>query len=313
MSRKGSPAVRVVALTATRALESGHGVFVDGQALVWPTPGCWRRFRLPRALPARPAPYPVASDAPIAAVIPVHNEEATVAEVLRRLPTAVNGRRVIAVVVDDGSTDRSAELARSGGATVVTHPRNLGLGAAVRRGLAEAGTFSPAAVVYLDADLEYDPAELGQLAAPILAGAADYVVGSRFAGEIRHMLPHRRAGNLALTWWVRWMTRERVTDGQSGYRAFSPRAAAEAEIIHDYNYAQVLTLDLASKGFVYGEVPISYTFRSTGASFVRLGRYLRRVLPAVHRELNGSVLDDMAREPLPRSGPGVPVEPAVVA
>jgi hypothetical protein len=90
-----------------------------------------------------------------------------------------------------------------------------------------------------------------------------------------------------LTRWVRWLTRRRdLTDGQSGYRAFSPEAAASAEVIHDYNYAQVLTLDLLAKGFAYTEVPIRYAFRESGTSFVRLGRYLRKVVPAVHRELN---------------------------
>jgi hypothetical protein len=69
-------------------------------------------------------------------------------------------------------------------------------------------------------------------------------------------------------------------------RAFSPRAAADAEVVHDYNYAQVLTLDLLGKGYAYTEVPIDYAFRATGTSFVRLGAYLRRVVPAVHRELN---------------------------
>jgi uncharacterized membrane protein YbhN (UPF0104 family) len=301
-----------VALT-THAVKTGYALVVGTHALLWPAPGYWGRFRLARSIPTRPAPYPVTAEAPVVAVIPVHDEEATVDLVVRRLPASVDGRRVVTLVVDDGSTDRSAEMARDVGATVVTQPRKLGLGAAVRRGLAEASALSPAAVVYLDADLEYNPAELPHLAAPVLAGSADYVVGSRFAGRIHRMLPHRRAGNLALTWWVRWMTRRRITDGQSGYRAFSPRAAAEAEIIHDYNYAQVLTLDLVGKGFVYAEVPISYAFRSTGTSFIRLSRYLRRVLPAVHRELNASVLDDMAVESLPRGGPGVPVEPAVVA
>jgi hypothetical protein len=90
-----------------------------------------------------------------------------------------------------------------------------------------------------------------------------------------------------LTLWVRWLTRRRdLTDGQSGYRAFSPAAARAAEVIHDYNYAQVLTLDLLAKGFVYHEVPIRYAFRATGESFVKLGRYLKKVVPAVHRELN---------------------------
>ena len=63
-------------------------------------------------------------------------------------------------------------------------------------------------------------------------------------------------------------------------------AAADAEIIHDYNYAQVLTLDLLAKGYRYAEVPISYRFRTTGRSFIRLPRYLREVVPAVHRQLN---------------------------
>ena len=62
-----------------------------------------------------------------------------------------------------------------------------------------------------------------------------------------------------------------ITDGQSGYRALSPAATAAAEVIHDFNYAQVLTLDLLAKGFRYAEVPITYAFREHGRSFVRLG------------------------------------------
>ena len=62
--------------------------------------------------------------------------------------------------------------------------------------------------------------------------------------------------------------------------------AADAEVVHDFNYAQVLTLDLLAKGYRYTEVPITYGFREHGESFVRLGSYLRRVLPAIHLELN---------------------------
>ena len=73
-------------------------------------------------------------------------------------------------------------------------------------------------------------------------------------------------------------------------RAFSARALAGAEIRHDYNYAQVLTLELLRKGFRYAEVPITYAFRSSGASFVRLLPYLRRVVPAVWVEMRASRL-----------------------
>jgi glycosyltransferase involved in cell wall biosynthesis len=193
------------------------------------------------------------------------------------------------LVVDDGSTDRTAEVARAAGAEVVRHPTNRGLGAAVRTGLAWATEQRAGAVAFCDADGEYDPAELARLVAPILDGTADYVVGSRFAGTIRRMRPHRRLGNLVLTAWVRWTVRQPVTDGQSGYRAFSPVAAAAARVPHDYNYAQVLTIDLVAQGFTYHEVGIDYAFRSGGDSFVRLGRYLRRVVPAVWHQLNGGV------------------------
>jgi glycosyltransferase involved in cell wall biosynthesis len=190
------------------------------------------------------------------------------------------------VVIDDGSLDATARLAARAGARVVSLAPSRGLGAAVRRGLAEASAEGPAAVAFCDADGEYAPEELEALVAPILAGRADYVVGSRFRGTIRHMRPHRRVGNLVLTGILRLVARRRLSDGQSGYRALSAEAARDAEIVHDFNYAQVLTLDLLAKGYRYREVPITYRFRTAGDSFIKLDRYLRRVVPAVYRELN---------------------------
>ncbi|MGH3941752.1 MAG: lysylphosphatidylglycerol synthase domain-containing protein [Pseudonocardiaceae bacterium] len=275
-----------IALT-THAVKTGYALVLGCVALVAPDPTFWGRLRLPRQLPARPLRAPVLPDSPVVVFLPAHNEEATVAAVIAELPQQVQGHPVIVLVVDDGSTDASAERAATAGAVVLAQPRNLGLGAAVRRGLAEAVAYRPAAVLYLDADGEYRPVDAAAVLEPVLSGAADYVVGSRFAGRIERMLPHRRLGNRVLTAWVRWLTRRRdITDGQSGYRAFSSDAAAHAEVVHDYNYAQVLTLDLLAKGYRYVEVPISYSFRSSGTSFIRLGRYLRKVIPAVHRELN---------------------------
>jgi glycosyltransferase involved in cell wall biosynthesis len=143
-----------------------------------------------------------------------------------------------------------------------------------------------AAVAFCDADGEYDPRELERLVAPVLQGRADYVVGSRFAGRIHRMLPHRRVGNRLLTRLLGWVARAPIGDGQSGFRALSRAAAADAEVVHDYNYAQVLTLDLLAKGYRYLEVPIGYRFRTVGRSFVRPLTYVRRVTPAVWRELN---------------------------
>ena len=190
---------------------------------------------------------------------------------------------------------------------------NRGLGAAVRAGFEVARRHRAAAVAFCDADGEYAPEELAVLVEPILDGVADYVVGDRFAGDIRRMLPHRRLGNRILTRGLSFAVRRKLGDGQSGYRALSHAALAEAEIAHDYNYAQVLTLNLLRKGFRYAEVPISYGFRSEGGSFIRLGTYLKQVIPAVYRELNPpvSVLDDVRLETSAGRPPGDLVEATV--
>ncbi|MFP5310124.1 MAG: lysylphosphatidylglycerol synthase domain-containing protein [Actinomycetes bacterium] len=276
-----------VALTA-HAVKTAYSLVAGGVALLVPAPGFVGRLRLPRRTPPAPAGVTPdhARDAPVVLFLPAHDEEDAVGDVVRRAPAEVHGHPVHVLVVDDGSSDATARVAAGAGAEVLSLPENRGLGAAVRAGLAAAVERGAVAVAFCDADGEYAPEELAVLVGPILAGEADYVLGSRFRGDIARMLPHRRAGNLVLTAILRFVSRRDVTDGQSGYRAFSAAAAAAAEVVHDYNYAQVLTLDLLAKGYRYHEVPISYTFRETGRSFVRLGRYLRRVVPAVWRELN---------------------------
>jgi glycosyltransferase involved in cell wall biosynthesis len=226
---------------------------------------------------------------PVVLFLPAHDEAATVGDVVARVPDQVRGHPVLVVVIDDGSTDTTVAVARAAGAQVWSLGRNRGLGAAVGWGLTLADRYGAAAVAFCDADGEYAPEELARLVGPILDGQADYVVGSRFAGLARHMRPHRWFGNRVLTLAMkalvgRWGIRG-LTDGQSGYRALSPDAARTAVVRHDFNYAQVLTLNLVGQGFRYAEVPISYRFREHGRSFVRLLPYLRRVIPAVRGEL----------------------------
>ena len=281
----------LVAALAAHALKTAYSLAAGAIAVFAPSPSLAGRLRLRR--PAAPAAAPVPAtgrESPIVLFMPAHNEEESVGACVQRTPASILDRPVQVLVVDDGSTDTTAERARAAGAEVISLPENRGLGAAVRVGLAAAVDRGAAAVAFCDADGEYPPEELKTLVAPILAGEADYVAGSRFLGRIHHMRPHRRLGNKVLTRALSIVARRRITDGQTGYRAFSPRAAADAEIIHDYNYAQVLTLDLLAKGYRYAEVPISYRFRTTGRSFVRLGRYLRNVVPAVYRQLNPKLI-----------------------
>jgi uncharacterized membrane protein YbhN (UPF0104 family) len=308
LGARSGPAL--AAAVAAHAVKTAYSLVVGTVALFRPAPGYFGRLRL-GAAPARAAAPAPAPGAPVVLFLPAHDEEESVGAVVARAPSHVRSHPVHVVVVDDGSSDQTGAVAEAAGADVIRLPRNVGLGAAVRRGLAEGAARGAAAVAFCDADGEYAPEELAVVLAPVLDGKADYVVGSRFTGTIRHMHPHRRLGNVVLTRGLRIVARRPLTDGQSGYRAFSAEAAAAAEVVHDYNYAQVLTLDLLAKGFRYAEVPISYSFRETGTSFVRLGRYLRRVVPAVHRELNASVLDDVVGEAVQRGGPRGTVDAAV--
>lgn len=229
------------------------------------------------------APSPVAADGPVVFIVPACNEEENLPSVLDAIArSGVQGRRV--VVVDDGSTDRTASVAEAAGATVVAHGHRRGLGAAVRTGLEAARGLDARAVVYLDADGEYDAREAPALLAPIEAGEADYVLGSRFQGRPEGMTASRRLANYAFSGLLSLLCCRRISDGQTGFRAFSSSALAVAEVVHDYNYAQVLTLDLQRKGMRMCEVPISYRRRRSGRSFVS-AEYLWRVPLGMAREM----------------------------
>ena len=184
---------------------------------------------------------------PVAVIVPAHNEAQNLPGTLAAMPrSAAPGMHVI--VVDDGSTDGSAEVALQHGAdTVVSHERNRGLGAALRTGLETARNMNARAAVYVDADGEYPPSRIPDLLEPIDAGEADYVLGSRYRGTRKGQRPVRLLGNLVFTAMLCVAAGRVITDGQTGFRAFSRRALECAEIIHDYNYAQVLTLDLLKK------------------------------------------------------------------
>ena len=221
---------------------------------------------------------------PVAVIIPAYNEAENLPDTLARIPRQQRPDLKV-IVVDDGSTDDTTEIAhRHGADVVVSHRRNRGLGAALRTGLATANELDARAAVYVDADGEYPPEQIPDLLAPIEAGEADYVLGSRYLNKRPDQRTFRRIGNIAFTAALNLAAGRRITDGQTGFRAFSRRALECAEIIHDYNYAQVLTLDLLKKGMRMREVPVSYQRRTRGSSFIG-PKYLWRVPTGMLREM----------------------------
>lgn len=219
--------------------------------------------------------------------LPAYNEEQSIGDVIAAVPRFFRPDVTVEVIViDDGSTDQTVEQAKKAGAdAIVSFSENKGLGAAVRRGLEECVNRGAAIGVMIDADGEYPPEQIPELVAPILTGQSDYTMGSRFKGTIKGMKLHRRLGNYVFTGIQCLLLKKWIWDGQSGMRAFSRQAMIHAEIVHDYNYAQVLTLNLVRKGFSVKEVPIRYKVRETGDSFISFRKYMTNVLPAIWKEM----------------------------
>lgn len=223
--------------------------------------------------------------------LPAFNEEESIGEVIENIPRSFAGAdQVEVIVIDDGSTDATvAEAKKAGADHIISFEKNRGLGAAVRKGIEECFNMGADVGVMIDADGEYPAWQIPDIVKPILNGETDYTMGSRFMGTIKGMKFHRRMGNYFFTFLQTLLLRKWLYDGQSGMRAFSRKVLQHAEIIHDYNYAQVLTLNLVRKGFRVLEVPIKYRVRTTGTSFISFKKYMTNVVPAVYREMSRPV------------------------
>jgi glycosyltransferase involved in cell wall biosynthesis len=156
----------------------------------------------------------------IIAAIPCFNEERFIGSVVLKAKNYVDQ----VMVIDDGSTDKTAMVAEQARVTVVKHDSNRGKGAAVRTAFEQAKEMGCSALVLLDGDGQHEPADIPRLLEPVLHGQADMVVGSRFL-QIESPVPgYRIWGQRVLTFFTNLGSRVKLTDSQSGFRAFSPKA-----------------------------------------------------------------------------------------
>lgn len=197
----------------------------------------------------------------VVAVIPAYNEESTIASVVTKTAEYVD--RV--VVVDDGSTDATAAIARENGASVIEHTVNAGVGGAVRTGYRYAIRNEFEFVVQIDADGQHDPAQIPALLEH--AETSDMVVASRYLNAShREYNWVRRAGIRFFTSVVKRLGRTEITDVTSGYRVY--RVSALESILHrsDKHWAVEQTLQAARNGLKIEEVSIEMPVRSNGTS-----------------------------------------------
>jgi glycosyltransferase involved in cell wall biosynthesis len=221
----------------------------------------------------------------VIAVVPAYDEEGAIGEVVSGV-RALDDRFDV-VVVDDASTDRTADAAAAAGATVVRLPYNLGIGGAVQTGFRFALERGYEVAVRLDGDGQHDPAELPKLLAPLEAGEADIVTGSRFAGGDNGYRPPlgRRIGIVFFARLVSLLTRQRVTDTTSGFQALNRRGIALFAEDYPSDYPEVeATLLVLKHRLRLLEVPVRMREREHGTSsitFVRSVYYMLKVTLAL--------------------------------
>ena len=218
------------------------------------------------------------------AIVPAYNEALNIGRVIAELRAFDPGLDV--VVVSDGSTDRTAEVAGELGAHVLKLPFNIGIGAAVQTGFRYAWENGYDLAVRCDGDGQHDPAELGKVLAPVLAGEVDICVGSRFAGADGYRSSAtRRVGIRLLASVVSVIARQRVTDTTSGFQALNRRAIGlfAADYPHDYPEVEGMVMTMRH-GLRLAEVPVAMREREFGSSSITALRsiyYMAKVLTAL--------------------------------
>lgn len=237
----------------------------------------------------------------IIVTIPAFNEQRNIRKVIQDIPRHLAPRYdVCIVVVDDGSSDDTAQIAEDAGADlVIRHPVNLGVARAFITGITAALKLGADVMVNIDADLQFDPKEIPVLVAPITEGRADVVLGSRFLSEGHRQIPDmKRLGNSIISLLISIISGRRIHDTQCGFRALSRHAAQHLELSGLFTYTQEMVLDMSFKHMRMVEVPVSvryfrsrksrvvksipkYTFRVLGVILFAVVRQFRGVLAAI--------------------------------
>ena len=213
----------------------------------------------------------------IIVAMPAYNEEKYIGSMVLRCQQYADE----VIVIDDGSGDSTAEIVKLAGATLIKHDRNRGYGATVKHIITEAKTRDTGVLVLIDADTQHNPAEIPSLIEAIRQGA-DVVIGSRKLAISSHIPWFRRLGQRVLLGFTNVLSRQKLTDTESGFRAFSRKALEQLELKEEGMAVSAETVSVAvARGLQITEVPISVTYSGVSSTMhpVRHGlSVLNRVL-----------------------------------
>lgn len=207
-------------------------------------------------------------DHKIVILIPAYNEAKTIDRIITEARKSFPSADI--VVINDGSTDSTAEIAEKSGVFVISLPYNLGIGGAIQTGYIFAKEMGYKMAVRVDADAQHDPNDIIKIVTPILEGKSDLVIGSRFIGNKHYRSPlARRIGMVILSSFISLIIRQRVTDTTSGFQAVNEEVIKfyANDYPHDYPEPEALVV-LHRAGYRIQEVPVLMRQRAGGRSSI---------------------------------------------
>ena len=198
----------------------------------------------------------------IVVTIPAYNEETTIGSLINKINEVMSNRKYDykIIVVDDGSKDKTTEVAKLENAVVYSHPKNYGLADTFRTEIEKALELDADVIVHIDADIQYIPKEIPLLLKEIENGY-DLVLGSRFKGKIEHMPIIKKLGNKAFSRVISNITGIKISDAQTGFRAFTRDVAEKIKITSNHTYTQEQIIRAVKRKFKIKEVPIYFAKR----------------------------------------------------
>jgi glycosyltransferase involved in cell wall biosynthesis len=200
----------------------------------------------------------------IAVLIPAFDEADALPAVLAALPSEACGLPVVAVVIDDGSEDQTADVAATSGARVERLGVNQGGGAALRRGFALARAEGAAFVVTMDADGQHLPGDLTRLLEPVVQGQADLAIGSRVLGSAEPNTFARELGIRVFNRLVSFLTRTQISDCSNGYRAMRAEILDSLDLRQEQFHTSEFLIQALARGIRVVEVPVAVARRTHG-------------------------------------------------
>jgi len=203
---------------------------------------------------------------PIMIVIPAYNEAENLMELLPKIPHQINGIDVRAIVIDDGSEDKTKQVTLDHGHIVVSNLINRGGGAALRLGYDVLKDTNAGICVTMDADGQHLPEDISVLVSPILKDKYDFVIGSRILGSREKDSRFRLVGVYFFGYLISILLGKQITDPSSGFRAFKMNIIKSIQLVEDQYHTSELIIEAIKRGFRIGEVPITIFARKFGKS-----------------------------------------------